>query len=494
MSLSGWRRCFECDAMFPVSALAGATPIHCPNDGSPLGLEMAGRRWRLEAVLGPRVGGGVFVAHHVITGMRAAVSLLYDAREGELEDRLDHEVQAQRMLEPHPNLFPLIELGSERDGTRFYVSDLGTEQTLREALAEWRRPEDVGELFSQVGALIRPLLGLLSAAHRMGIAHGALDTTQVYVAVIDVPQGMEPILVKPRLYGLRRIGQGPALANAVRADLFAIGQLMFQMMYGEPARLPLSHREQTAICRQLGEARGSFVLRALGCSSLGSESSFATIEDMQRELIALRRDISTNELDAESAACVPIDPMTERTAPTAAPSRMPDSRRSRASSRITTPGGATPLPEMPSQVTPQRCGISGELRQVSFADLLTLPQPMPTNEVMARGKSQVSLPDQAVPLRMGRTSSASWPSRAVEVGQPAFLFSARGDFEDIEIEVMTERRAALPVSDLLSESTRDLRTQILPGAGSFFTEPTKPPAIVPRAQPARSKFWSWWRR
>jgi hypothetical protein len=479
MPVPGCRQCFECNATFPVSAEPGATPVVCPHDGSPLAIDVAGRRWRIEAVLGPRKGGGVFIAHHLITGVRAAVSLLYDARAGEMEERLNREVQAQRLLEPHPNLFKLLELGSERDGTRFYVSELLTEQTLRDALREWRRPTDAGTLFSQAGTVLRPLLGLLSTGQRLGIAHGELDMSQIYVALADAHEAAEPQLVRPRLYGLRRFGGGVGIVEAARADLEAVGRILFELVFGEPARQPFTPIQRAAVKSRFGDAVGSFVLRALGAPFSDGEGGFPSIDEMQRSLNALRREISTVNVNTPPGVCVPIDPLFDRTDPTVAPSRMSDRRL--VTGREATAGSATPLPELPpvpGPLGPQRSGFSGELRQVSFADLLVLPQPPSASGVMARGRYQNSLPDQLPPPVRSRPARFEAPP-----------------IDDVEIEVVDES-VPLPRAVAVAAGgapALDMTSQ-RPGSPDIVSEPTQPPTMPHRAQSAKFKLWGWWKR
>ena len=61
-------RCFECGATYPASART------CDHDGAPLCPETVGPHWKVEGVLGPRLGGGVFAAFHATTGVRAAIT------------------------------------------------------------------------------------------------------------------------------------------------------------------------------------------------------------------------------------------------------------------------------------------------------------------------------------------------------------------------------------------------------------------------------------
>ena len=123
---TGSRRCFECGAIFERTEPTQALPIYCRHDGSLLAPEVIGKRWRIEAFLGPRTGGGIFVAYHLVSGQRAALSLVYD-RPGATSTSACSEVGAQRLLEPHPSLFQLIELGSTGTDCAS-ASRLGAEQ------------------------------------------------------------------------------------------------------------------------------------------------------------------------------------------------------------------------------------------------------------------------------------------------------------------------------------------------------------------------------
>ncbi len=430
MLLPVGRRCFECGATFSGSIQTGTTPRICPIDGTLLGLDMVGRVWRLEASLGPRAGGGVFIAYHQATGARAAVSLVYNAREGELEDRLNREVQALRLLEPHPNLFPMLELGIERDGTRFYVSELQTEQTLRETLKEWRRPEDLQASFAQARMLLQPLLNLLTAAHRMGVAHGELDAEQIYAALSD--DGPEATLTQPRLYGLRFFNRGAALTDAMRADVLAMGQILFEMLFGELPRATLSSKEQAMIRNRYGEALGAFILQSIANGQTETGRSFARIEQMAQALAGLESLGKEAHQAGEWAICRPADPFGDMTERNYTPARCFEDCRPipRTLGREISQGIIPPLPALPliSTSAPQKSDLSDELGKVSFFDLLALPQ-------------------------LPRLSP-------IPVVQPMI------DSGEVEIEMI----------------------------GDFSSEPTQLLVAASKAEPTKFKLWGWWRR
>lgn len=423
MTLPSSRRCFLCDKTFPST---GTTPLQrCPSDGSPLAPPLVGRRWRIDGVLAPRPGGGVYSASHVITGARGALTLALEPSNREMEEALQAEVQAQRMLEPLPGLLKVLEVGKDRDGARFYVSELRDEQLLSEILKEWHRPDDAAELFLQASWILRPLLRLLVAAHRSGVAHGALNATQVFAYSGDAALGEAPALSKPRLYGLRRLGSGPALVAAMRSDVTALGQLLHEILLGQPARLPLPQAQQESLRRRFGTESGNFVLAALGVAPSAEQPALASAEEMLGALSALCGEASNPGLLPDEAACEPVDATVERTDQMAAPSRMSLARRAQAAdpptvdlaaAPVAEPLAALPEVELPRIDPSHRYRLSGELH-ISCDDLLALAPVDSDVQIVARSRHRDA---SSIPPAMARivpkfASAVSAPEVAIEV-------------------------------------------------------------------------------
>ncbi|HNN92428.1 MAG TPA: hypothetical protein PKI03_09170 [Pseudomonadota bacterium] len=454
---TGSRRCFECGAIFERTEPTQALPIYCRHDGSLLAPEVIGKRWRIEAFLGPRTGGGIFVAYHLVSGQRAALSLVYDRPGRDFDERMQREVGAQRLLEPHPSLFQLIELGSDRDGLRFFASRLGAEQPLSLALREWRRPSDARQAFAVGTSLLYPLIKLLQTAHSQGIAHGTLDTTQVYVNVSDSDDedGHETVLSAARLYGLRRIGPGPTLTQAIGADLSGIGQILFQLVFGQPALLPIGAEQRQGLLKLLGGQAGQFMLRALGCLPAGdaAEERFASADELVRELLAVRAGLSSGDHQpVEAQDELLADSGEERTIPGMTPSkasldRLLSPRAAAPESRTSLGGerGPQPLPALPSPGIPRQSSLSNELQRASFVDLLSRENRVAKTEVVARSRLRASL-DGAPPTRRQPPPRPSNQSLEVEM-------------EIAAAEPMASASAELPA--LHSEPTRDLRTRLM---------------------------------
>ena len=131
------KRCVTCGATYPKEATA------CSLDDTPLSADTVGRRWRVDGILSRRPGGGVFSAFHLVSGARAAVDLVPWplSEKEEFGGRLYRELQALRMLPRHPHVPRLLETGTDRDGSRFVVTDLGDGRPLRDLLPGFCRPE-----------------------------------------------------------------------------------------------------------------------------------------------------------------------------------------------------------------------------------------------------------------------------------------------------------------------------------------------------------------
>jgi hypothetical protein len=397
------RLCFVCGASYFVSD--ENAPLFCRNDGSPLGVLIVGKRWLVDGLLAAREGGGIFSCRHTLTGARGALTLIFRTKEREHDARIKAELQVQNMLDPHPCLLKLLEVGKDQDGSRFYVSELQNEKLLSECLKSWRRPDDPGDLFTQAASLLAPLLRLLSAAHRWESAHGELDATRIFVTAGDPTLGDAPVLSMPRLYGLRYYGNSPELADIVRRDLLGCGRLLYFLLMGFEPELPLPKKEQDALRRRFGTQLGDFVLRALGGLSSDSRPPFAIPEEMLVALGGLPtpRPRSSEQLMPLSREMA--DAFFDRTVPAPPPSRMSGPRVFlRTEHDPPAPEPLNAIPEFASTPSSGPYGakashLSSDLQMSSFADLVSGSQSQSSgrNEIVARGRYRVSMPDGTSP-------------------------------------------------------------------------------------------------
>jgi serine/threonine-protein kinase len=217
---------------------------------------MIGGRWRADAPLGAGGMGAVWRGVDVASGRPVAIKTALAELGGDdaLARRLEREAKAQSFLQ-HPNIVEVLALDRLVDGTIAVVMELVDGMTLAAAL-------DRGPIAPRRALVIaRQLLEAIGHAHRAGVIHRDLKPDNVMLARAGKP-GAEYEVVKVldfgvvKLYGiaaevigdekLTRTGvvhgtptyMAPeqALGRALdgRADLYAIGVIIFEILIGRP--------------------------------------------------------------------------------------------------------------------------------------------------------------------------------------------------------------------------------------------------------------------
>ncbi|HEX5635432.1 MAG TPA: protein kinase, partial [Gemmatimonadales bacterium] len=170
--------------------------------------------------------------------LRPEISIMLGA------DRFLREIEIAARLQ-HPHVVPLFDSG-ERDGLVYYVMPLLAGETLRERLArEGRLP------IAEVVRLSREVADALGYAHRQGVVHRDVKPENVRLAeghafVMDF--GVARALYSATQHeGITTAGlsvgtpayMAPEQASAEpeidgRADLYALGVIMYEMLAGRP--------------------------------------------------------------------------------------------------------------------------------------------------------------------------------------------------------------------------------------------------------------------
>ncbi|MBX7083544.1 MAG: protein kinase [Nannocystaceae bacterium] len=206
-------------------------------------------RFRLDEVLGEGAMGVVFRAADLAGGPDVAVKLMHprfrdDAR---MLARFDREARAGAVLE-HRHCVRVLGAGTSPGGDRFLVMQLVRGESLRDAI-------DAGIAPRRAFALAAQLLEALAHVHGHGFVHR--DVKPENILLVREADGGETLklldlgLVReeqpsPRGQGLTRLGalfgtpwymapeQAEGAVVDARADLYAAGAVLFEMIAGRP--------------------------------------------------------------------------------------------------------------------------------------------------------------------------------------------------------------------------------------------------------------------
>jgi len=208
-------------------------------------------RFRIVGVIGEGRSGTVYAAEHVVLQKKVALKILHP----ELTDtpdgvaRFEREAMATARIE-HPNVAAAIDFGKLPEGSRYLATELVQGRSLRETIA--KGPLELGRALH----VARQIASALAAAQALEIVHRDLSPENVILVTRDD----DPDFVKIIDFGTARIAveqgdvggpQGLTKAGAVfgspeyippeqgigqkvdsRADLYALGVMMFEMLAG----------------------------------------------------------------------------------------------------------------------------------------------------------------------------------------------------------------------------------------------------------------------
>jgi serine/threonine-protein kinase len=225
----------------PGSTDAGVAGVDAEEELAP-GARAGG--WEIVRLLARGGHGAVYVAADR-ENRRAAVKVLYrrHAASREMASRFVREGRILSRLR-HPGVVEILELGILGDGRPFCAMELLEGKSLLALLAARGRLSP-----SEALRLLEPVCGALEAAHAAGVIHRDVKAANVFVAAGDPP------CVKLLDFGVarmpeaedgnltsagERIGSAHAMAPELlrgeaidaRADVYALGVLLYQMLTG----------------------------------------------------------------------------------------------------------------------------------------------------------------------------------------------------------------------------------------------------------------------
>ena len=214
-------------------------------------------RYRIDAVLGTGGMGAVYQAEHLLMHKRVAIKVLHPemTRMPEVVARFEREAMAAAHIE-HPNVAAATDFGKLADGSFFLVLEFVEGKSLRDEIEK-------GPLSPERAVHItRQVLMALTRAHGLGIVHRDLKPENVML----VERDGDPDFVKVLDFGIAKVNVGDlgkstsgpkkstaaltqaglvygtpeymapeqALAQDIdhRADLYALGVMLFEMLTG----------------------------------------------------------------------------------------------------------------------------------------------------------------------------------------------------------------------------------------------------------------------
>jgi serine/threonine-protein kinase len=230
-----------------------------------VGVVLSGRYY-IERVIGEGGMGAVYQAEHTHMRKRLAVKVLHPemSRLPEVVARFEREAMAAAHIE-HPNVAAATDFGKLEDGSFFLVLEYVEGKSLREAIAQGRL--ELGRAL-HIG---RQIASALARAHALGIVHRDLKPENVmlvrrdddsdFVKVLDfgiakVPVGElvgehkapgQALTQLGMVYGTPEyMAPEQALGQPVdaRADLYALGAMMFEMIAG---MRPFDHESKVTL-------------------------------------------------------------------------------------------------------------------------------------------------------------------------------------------------------------------------------------------------------
>src|SRR5216683_595936 len=260
----------------------------CPADGevleedpSALTGKVLDGQYQIEALLGKGGMGAVYRARHILLGDRVAIKVLPPEMRSNTEwlRRFQREGQAARRFR-HSNAVTVYDLRTSADGTIYLVMEYVEGNTLD---AEMRKRGKFSP--ADAVAVLDPIMGVLNAAHAMGVVHRDLKPENIMIGRAST--GGESV-VKLLDLGIAKLREVAGAEKTGNTNLTIAGQMLGTPYYMSP--------------EQWGE------LPADGNSEIDGRADIYSLGIVFYELVAGRRPFSgltLLELRREHVSVVP---------------------------------------------------------------------------------------------------------------------------------------------------------------------------------------------
>jgi serine/threonine protein kinase len=206
-------------------------------------------RYRIDSLIGEGGMGKVYQAEHILMRKRLAVKVLHRELSSvpELVARFEREAMAAAHIE-HENVAAATDFGKLADGSVFLVLEYIEGRCLRDELEKGPMPP------ARALHIGRQIAAALGSAHALGIVHRDLKPENVmlvekagdpdFVKVLDFGVAKVPIAETPGVKSITKSGMvfgtpeymapEQALGQQLdgRADLYALGVMLFEMISG----------------------------------------------------------------------------------------------------------------------------------------------------------------------------------------------------------------------------------------------------------------------
>jgi serine/threonine protein kinase len=225
-------------------------PKEPPQGSGIIGTYLDGR-YLVRRLIGEGGMGLVYEAEHVEIGRRVAVKILHSAytRQAEVVARFRSEARAATRI-GHPHIIDVFDSGTTVDGNVYFVMEYLDGTDLANLIHRGPLPVE------RVVRIAREICQALAAAHKAGIIHRDMkpenvflvdrDGAKDFVKVLDfgIAKTLEAITERqgrlttpgmamgtPEYMAPEQAAGAPADA---RADVFAVGAIMYEMLTGRP--------------------------------------------------------------------------------------------------------------------------------------------------------------------------------------------------------------------------------------------------------------------
>src|SRR5262245_61677646 len=186
--------------------------------------QVLSERYRIESVLGEGGMGAVYMAQHVLMRKRLAVKVLHPemTRLPEMVARFEREAMAAAHIE-HPNVAAATDFGKLENGAFFLVLEYVEGSSLRDLIEKGPLPP------RRALHIAHQIASALARAHALGIVHRDLKPENVMLVARDG----DPDFVKVLDFGIAKVPVGELASRGASSDG---GQVLTQlgMVYGTP--------------------------------------------------------------------------------------------------------------------------------------------------------------------------------------------------------------------------------------------------------------------